>query len=69
MKQLLLNNEFVKLWRDAIESKNPINYLVSFWVTGLFLLASVSWTYLVIRFIMNPSMFDHVTWGLIDYIP
>ena len=65
MKQLLLNNPIVDVWKEA---KSFLEYLMAFWLTGLFLLASVSWFYLVIRFIMNPSMFDHVTWGLIDYL-
>lgn len=69
MKQLLLNNSIVDMWKDAVESKNPLYYLMAFWATSLMLIASTSWLYLVTRFIMNPSMFDNVTWGLIDYIP
>ena len=66
MKQLLLNNSFVELWKDA---NSPLEYLMAFWVTGLAVLAVGGWFTLVVNFILNPSMFDHVTWGLIDYIP
>lgn len=66
MKDLLLNNVFTSLFREA---ETPLDYLVAAWVSGLAALASTAWLYLVINFILNPSMFDNVTWGLIDYIP
>ena len=66
MKQLLLNNEFVNLWKDA---NSPLEYLMAFWISGLALLAVGGWFTLVVNFILNPGMFDNVTWGLIDYIP
>ena len=65
MKRWLLDNPIMEVWRDA---SSPLEYLVAFWITGLGLLAVSMWLVLVIRFIMNPSMFDGVTWGLIDYI-
>ena len=66
MKQLLLNNTFVDLWKDA---NSPLEYIMAFWISGLALLAVGGWFTLVVNFILNPSMFDNVTWGLIDYIP
>jgi hypothetical protein len=66
MKNFILNNDIVDLWKDA---SSPLEYLVAVWITGLAGIAITGWTYLMIRFILNPGMFDHVTWGLIDYIP
>ena len=65
MKRWLLDNPIMEVWRDA---SSPLEYLVALWISGLGLLAVSMWLVLVIRFIMNPSMFDGVTWGLIDYI-
>ena len=66
MKQLFLNNSIVELWKDA---SSPLEYLLAFWVSGLAALAVGGWLTLVVNFILNPSMFNHVTGGLIDYIP
>ena len=66
MKNLLLNNSFTQVWREA--NSFP-EYLVAFWITGLAALAVGGWFTLVINFILDPSMFNNVTWGLIDYIP
>ena len=66
MKNFILNNTVVDLWKDCT---TPLEYLMAFWVTGLAVLAIGGWFTLAINFILNPSMFDHVTWGLIDYIP
>ena len=65
MKRWLLDNPIMGVWKEA---SSPLEYLVAFWISGLSLLAVSMWLVLVIRFIMNPSMFDGVTWGLIDYI-
>ena len=66
MKNLLLNNSIVQVWRD---SNSVLEYVVAFWLTSLAVLAVGGWLTLVVNFILNPSMFDNVTWGLIDYIP
>ena len=66
MKNLLLNNSIVQVWRD---SNSALEYVVAFWLTSLAVLAVGGWLTLVVNFILNPSMFDNVTWGLIDYIP
>ena len=65
MKNLLLNNNITEMWKEA---SSPVEYLVALWITSLFSLATVSWFYLVIRFIMNPGVAKNITWGLIDYI-
>ena len=65
MKNLLLDNALVELWKEA---ETPVDYIFAFWISGLATLAVTTWLYLVANFIMNPSMFNNVTWGLIDYI-
>lgn len=59
-------NAFVKLWKDA---NSPLDYMISFWISGLAVLAIGGWFTLVVNFIINPTQFNGVTWGLIDYIP
>ena len=66
MKDFILNNPMVEIWKDA---NSPLEYLIAFWVTGLAALAIGGWLTLVVNFILNPTMFNNVTWGLIDYIP
>jgi len=66
MKNLLLNNSLTDMWKEA---SSPLEYLLAFWVSGLAALAIGGWLVLVVNFIMNPSMFDHVTWGIYDYLP
>ena len=63
MKNVLQNNPIVQIWKEA---NHPLEYLVALWITGLASLAITGWLYLVTNFILNPSMFDNVTWGLID---
>jgi len=63
MKNFILNNPIAEIWKDA---NNPLEYLIAFWITGLAILAVTGWLVLVTNFILNPSMFDNVTWGLID---
>ena len=65
MKNLLLNNPITELWKDA---NSPIEYVVALWVTGLATLAVTGWIYLVSNFILNPSMFNNVSFGVFDYI-
>ena len=66
MKNLLLNNSLTDMWKEA---SSPLEYLLAFWVSGLAALAIGGWLVLVVNFIMNPSMFDHVSWGIYDYLP
>ena len=53
------------IWREA---NSPLEYLIAFWISGLAVLAIGGWFALVVNWIMNPSMFDGVKFGLIDYI-
>jgi len=65
MKNFILNNPFMEIWKEA---SSPLEYLVALWISGLAVLAVGGWLVLVIRFIFNPSMFNGVSFGLIDYI-
>lgn len=65
MKNFILNNDIVNLWKEA---SSPLEYLVALWISGLAVLAIGGWFTLVVKWIMNPLMFDGVSFGLIDYI-
>jgi hypothetical protein len=65
MKNMLLIGDILEIWEEA---NSFLEYLVAFWITGLAALAITGWTYLMVRFILNPRIFDNITWGLIDYI-
>jgi len=65
MKNFILNNTVMGIWREA---NSPLEYLIAFWISGLAVLAIGGWFALVVNWIMNPSMFDGVKFGLIDYI-
>ena len=66
MKNFILNNAIVDIWKAA---SSPLEYLVALWISGLFVLAVGGWFTLLVNFIMNPSMFNGIQFGLIDYIP
>lgn len=53
------------LWKEA---KTPTDYIVAMWIYLLLGLFSVSWISIVLKFITNPSEFNNITFGLIDYI-
>ena len=63
MKQLLLNNSIVEMWKEAT---TPLEYLMAFWITSLALLAIGGWLTIVGATIMNPSMWDNVQFGIYD---
>ena len=65
MKKLLLNNPIMNIWKEA---NSPLEYLIALWISGLAALAIGGWLTIVIKFIMDPSMFNGVSFGLIDYI-
>ena len=65
MKNFILNNDIVDLWKDA---SSPLEYLIAFWVTGLAVLAVGGWITIVVKTIMNPTIWNGVQFGLIDYI-
>lgn len=66
----LLNDirSFYKLESDTLSDK-LIEILVKFWITVLATLAVGGWFTILINWILNPNMWDNVTFGLIDYIP
>ena len=65
MKNFILNNDIVNLWKEAGSS---LEYLVALWVTGLTVLAFGGLSVIIVKTIMNPTMWDGVQFGLIDYI-
>lgn len=66
MKTLLLSNSIFSMWREAMQTKNPFAFLMALWVTSLLLLFVFGFTFLVINWIMNPTMWDNVQFGIYD---
>ena len=58
----------VDLWQTAMKSKNPVDFIIWFWVTSLIILFWTGWTFLVGSLIMNPSLAENATFGIFDYI-
>ena len=54
------------MWKEAIQTKNPLAILMALWVSGLLLLFVFGFTFLIINWIMNPTMWDNVQFGLYD---
>lgn len=65
MKNLLLNNDVVQLWRDA---ETFLEYVVALWFTVMVAIAAGGLTYLIAKWIMNPTMWDSVQFGIYDYL-
>lgn len=65
---LYFSYPIVELWQTAMKSKNPIDFVLWFWLTSLILLFWVGWFTLVINFIADPSTFENATFGVFDYI-
>ena len=65
MKSFILNNDIVNLWKEA---GSPLEYLVALWVTSLAVLAVGGLSVIIVKTIMNPTIWDGVQFGLIDYI-
>jgi hypothetical protein len=61
----LLNNEVVGIWKEA---STFTEYLIAFWLTSMIVLAVSGFTFLIIKWIMNPSMWDAVQFGIYDYL-
>lgn len=64
MKDLLLNNDVVQLWKEA---STPLEYLVALWFTIMVAIAAGGFSYLIVKWIINPSMWNGVQFGIYDY--
>ena len=66
MKSLLLNSFILEVWKQAIETKSPLAYLVAFWVSSMVILFVLGFSFLAFNWIKNPSMWDNVQFGIYD---
>jgi hypothetical protein len=66
MKNLLLKSFIFEVWKQAIETKNPLAYLIAFWFSGMVILFVLGFAFLTFNWIMNPSMWDNVQFGIYD---
>ena len=73
MKNFMIIQPFIQMYIDASQEETLghrlLNYVIATWASGLFLLASLGLGKVFYELVTNPSQFNHVTWGLIDYIP
>ena len=65
MKDFLLNNEVVELWKEA---STFLDYLIAFWLTSMIVLAVSGFAFLIVKWIMNPTMWESVQFGIYDYL-
>ena len=63
MKDFILNNSIVHIWKEA---NSPLEYLVALWITGLFVLAIGGLSTILVATILNPHMWDNVQFGIYD---
>ena len=56
-----MKNVLHKLWTE----EHP---LITLWATGMMAMAFSGIIYMILQFIINPSSFENITWGLIDHI-
>ena len=66
MKSLLLNSFIFEIWKHAIETKNPLAYLIAFCVSSMVILFVLGFAFLIFNWIMNPTMWDNVQFGIYD---
>jgi hypothetical protein len=50
------------------ESKTPLEYLTSLWISGLVLLFWVAWIGIIYHLITSPSSFSNASFGIFDYV-
>ena len=65
MKNLLLNNDVIQLWKEA---NTFLEYIVALWFTIMVIIAASGISYLIVKWIMNPTMWDNVQFGIYDYL-
>ena len=66
MKSLLGELISFYSWQTETTFDRFIEVLVKLWISGLFILFVVGWTSLVVHWIMNPTMWNGVTFGIYD---
>lgn len=52
-----------ELW---CESKTPLDYLTSLWISGLVVLFWISFFGIVYHIFTSPESFSNATWGIFD---
>jgi hypothetical protein len=66
MKGLLSQLISFYAWQTDTISDRILEVILKFWVTVLFILFVIGWTSLVVHWIMNPTMWDGVQFGIYD---
>lgn len=65
MKNIVLNNPLFGVWEEA---STIVEYGMALFTTLLFGIVVTGWCSLVVEILINPSVFDNVNFGLIDYL-
>lgn len=58
------NNDVVNLWKEA---STLLEYLVVFWLTALILISISGFVLLIIKWILDPTMWDNIQFVIYDY--
>jgi hypothetical protein len=65
MKNMLLNNDVIQLWKEA---NTFLEYVIALWFTVMVAIAAGGFSYLIVKWIMNPTMWNGVQFGIYDYL-
>ncbi len=63
MKTVLLH-----MWKEPMSDYLVLNYILKFISFGLLIMAASGIGKMIFEIVTNPSQFNNVTFGLIDYI-
>ena len=63
MKTVLLH-----MWKEPMSDYSVLNYILKFVAFGLLIMSFSGIGKMIFEIVTNPSQFNNVTFGLIDYI-
>jgi hypothetical protein len=65
MGSFFTNNTLVELWREV---RTPLEYIFTFLVSVLSVIAFIGFAVIFYEIITNPSQFNNTIYGIFDYI-
>mgnify|MGYP000117091593 CR=1 FL=1 len=63
MRNVLVNNPILTIWKDA---NNLLDYTLALWITALSMLAFSGILVMIFELVTNPSQFSNATFGIFD---
>jgi hypothetical protein len=64
MLSLLKNNSVLNLWKQATTF---IEYIIVLWLTCLIILSISGFVFLIIKWIIDPTMWNNTQFGIYDH--